>query len=87
MSDVLPREVGHENAVTGGELVTASTALQFYDFADRCMDWARTTPSLQERALYTQLGMQWLAAGARLQTLLHLNCGEAKTVRTKDADI
>lgn len=79
MSDVLPREVGHENAVTGRELVTASTALQFYDFAGRCMDWARTTPSLQERALYTQLGMQWLAAGARLQTLLHLNCGEAKT--------
>ena len=50
-------------------LVAASAIAQFYDFASRCMDWAKTTRSLQERAVYTQMALQWLAAGARLQTL------------------
>jgi hypothetical protein len=36
------------------------------------MDWANTTRSLQERALYTQMGLQWLAAGARLHTVAEL---------------
>jgi hypothetical protein len=36
------------------------------------MDWATTTRSIQERAVYVQMALQWLAAGARLQTLLQL---------------
>jgi hypothetical protein len=36
------------------------------------MDWANTTRSLQERALYTRMGMQWLAACARLHTIAQL---------------
>ena len=89
MSDVRRDEVGRENAATGRDLVIASTAAQFYDFAGRCMDWARTTRSLQERALYAQLSLQWLAAGARLQTVLRLKClknGEAKAVELRNSD-
>ncbi len=72
MSDVLLNDVGHENAPTRGELLAASEIAQFYTFASRCMDWANTTRSLQERAVYVQMGLQWLAAGARLQTFLQL---------------
>lgn len=70
MSDVQPNDLGHQNALTRGELLTASAINQCYDFASRCIDWANTTRSLQERALYVQMGLQWLAAGARLQTFL-----------------
>ncbi len=61
-------DVGHENALPRGELLAASAIAQFYTFASRCMDWANTTRSLHERVVYTQMGLQWLAAGARLQT-------------------
>lgn len=95
MSDAMPSDVGHENAITGRELVAASAAAQFYNFADRCMDWAKTTRSIQERAVYTQMGLQWLAAGAKLQTALYLKSlknKEAKEARTQatptlDADL
>jgi hypothetical protein len=70
MSDLEPNDVGHKNALTPGELLAASAVAQFYNFASRCMDWAWTTRSLQERAIYVQIGLKWLAAGARLQTFL-----------------
>ena len=70
MSNVQPNDVGHEDALPRGELLAASAIAQFYTFSSRCMDWAKTTRSLQERAVYVQLGLQWLAAGARLQTFL-----------------
>ena len=72
MSDVQLNDVGHENALPRGELLAASAIAQFYTFASRCMDWAHTTRSLQERALYSQMALQWLAAGARLQTFVQL---------------
>jgi hypothetical protein len=72
MSDVQPNDVGHENSLPRGELVAASAIAQFYTFASRCMDWAKTTRSLQERVVYVQMGLQWLAAGARLQTFLQI---------------
>jgi hypothetical protein len=85
MSDVQPKDVGHKDALTRGELVTASAITQFYNFATRCMDWAHTTRSLQERALYVQMGLQWLAAGARLQTFLQLkNSQVARLASTKE---
>jgi hypothetical protein len=68
MSDVQLNDVGHENAPARGELLAASAIAQFYTFASRCMDWANTTRSLQERTLYSQMALQWLAAGARLHT-------------------
>ena len=61
-------DVGHENALTRGELLAASAIAQFYTFARRCMDWANTTRSLQERVVYSQMALQGLAAGARLHT-------------------
>jgi hypothetical protein len=76
MSDVRPNDVGHENALLRGERLAASATAQFYTFASRCMDWARTARSLQERAVYVQLGLQWLAAGARLQTFLQFKNSE-----------
>ena len=42
------------------------------------MDWAKITRSLQERAVYVQMGLQWLAAGARLQTLARLKNGASQ---------
>jgi hypothetical protein len=72
MGAVQLNDVGHDNALSRGELLAASAIAQFYTFASRCMDWANTTRSLQERAVYTQMGLQWLAAGARLQTLAQL---------------
>jgi hypothetical protein len=70
MSDAQLNDVGHENAPTRGDIVAATAIAHFYNFASRCMDWAKTTRSLQERAVYVQMGLQWLAAGARLQTFL-----------------
>ena len=61
-------DVGHQTAPARDELLAASAITQFYTFASRCMEWANTTRSLQERAVY----VQWLAAGARLQTFLRL---------------
>jgi hypothetical protein len=72
MSDAQLNDVGHENALTRDELLAASAITQFYAFASRCMEWANTTRSLQERGVYVQMGLQWLAAGARLQTFLRL---------------
>ena len=72
MSDAQLNDVGHENALTRDELLAASAITQFYAFASRCMEWANTTRSLQERAVYVQMGLQWLAAGARPQTFLRL---------------
>ena len=40
------------------------------------MDWAKTTHSLQERAVYVQMGQQWLAAGAGLQTFLQFKSSQ-----------
>ena len=72
MSDVPLPNVGHQNAPPPDELLAASAITQFYTFASRCMEWANTTRSLQERAVYVQMGLQWLAAGARLHTSLGL---------------
>ena len=44
MSDVPPNDDG-QNAPVRGELTAASTIVRFYTFADRCMDWAKTTRS------------------------------------------
>jgi hypothetical protein len=72
MSAVPLNDVGHENALPRGELLAASAIAQFYTFASRCIDWANRTHSLQERAVYTLMGLAWLAAGARLQTFAQL---------------
>ncbi len=70
MSDPQLNDVGHENALTRGDILAATEIAQFYNYANRCLDWAKTTRSLQERAVYVQMGLQWLAAGARLQIFL-----------------
>jgi hypothetical protein len=49
MSDVPLHDVGHQNAPARDELLAASAIIQFYTFASRCMEWANTTRSLQER--------------------------------------
>jgi len=93
MGAVQLNDVGHENALPRGEILAASAIAQFYTFASRCMDWANTTRSFQERALYTQMGLQWLAAGARLHTCAQLKNSAANAVprrrralRTRGAD-
>lgn len=43
MSDVPPNDNG-QNTTTRGELLATSAIAQFYTFAGRCMDWAKTTP-------------------------------------------
>jgi hypothetical protein len=86
MSDVQLNDVGHENALARGEFVAKSAIAQFYTFASRCMDWANTTRSFQERAAYTQMALQWLAVGTRLQTFVQLpNSGASQRGPPKDA--
>ena len=89
MSDARLNDVGHENTLTQGDLLAATAIAQFYNFASRCMDWAKTTRSLQERAVYVQMGLQWLAAGARLQTFLQFNGSqnESRKAATQKSDL
>ncbi len=68
MSDAQLNDVGHKEAHERSDILSAAAIAQFYNFAGRCMDWANTTRSLQERAVYKQMALQWLAAAARLQT-------------------
>jgi hypothetical protein len=81
MSDAQLNDVGHENTLTRGDILAATAIAQFYNFASRCMDWAKTTRSLQERAVYVQMGLQWLAAGARLQTFLQFKNSQASSLK------
>ena len=83
MSDAQLNDVGHENALTRGDIVAATAIAQFYNFASRCMNWAKTPRSLQERALYVQMGLQWLAAGARLQTFLQFKSSQDVSLRSR----
>jgi hypothetical protein len=65
--------------------LNATVIAQFYDFASRCMDWAKSTRSLQERAVYVQMGLQWLAAGARLQTFLQFKSSQDVSLKAATA--
>ncbi len=71
MSDVPPNDIG-PTTTTRGELLAASAVAQFYTFAGQCMDWAKTTRSVQERILYAHMALGYLAAAARLHTILQL---------------
>jgi hypothetical protein len=51
------------------------------------MDWAQTTRSLKERSVYTQMAMQWLAAGARLQTFAQLKNRTSQRGPPKEASV
>jgi hypothetical protein len=81
MSDAQLNDVGHESALTRGDIVAAAAIAQFYNFASRCLDWAKTTRSLQERAVYVQMGLQWLAAGARMQTSYNLTAIQGMSLK------
>jgi len=88
MSDAQLNDVGHENALTRGDILAATAIAQFYNFASRCMDWAKTTRSLQERAVYVQMGLQWLAVGARLQTFLQFKSSQgSRNAATQKNDL
>jgi len=75
MSDIQPIDLGRDNALTQGEFLAGSAIALFYTFAIRCLDWAATTRSLWERALYMQMGLQWLVVGARLQNFVQAGKG------------
>jgi hypothetical protein len=87
MSELRLSDVGPGNALPRGELLAASAIAQFYTFASRCMDWAQTTRSLKERSVYTQMAMQWLAAGARLQTFAQLKNRTSQRGPPKEASV
>jgi hypothetical protein len=72
MSDLQLNDPRHEAASHKGKVIPSSAFDQFYNFATQCMDWANTTRFPQERAIYTQMALQWLTAGARLQTFAQL---------------
>jgi hypothetical protein len=84
MTDVQPNEANHhQSAAIAGECLGTAAIAQFYAFAEGCIDWARTTRSMQERAVYLQMGLQWLAAAARLQTFLRFKKFDALNSATK----
>ena len=81
MSDVPSNDDG-QNTATRGELLAASGVFRFYTFAGRCLDWAKTARSVQERALYAQMALKYLAAAARFYDFairLHADAA-AKTI-------
>ena len=65
MSDVPPND-DSQNTPARGELLAASTIVRFYTFADRCMDWAKTTRSIQERTLYGQMALKYLGRRSKI---------------------
>ncbi len=81
MSDAQLNDVDYESALTREDVVAATAIAQFYNFASRCLDWAKTTRSLQERAVYVQMGLQWLAAGARMQTSYNLRATQGMSLK------
>ena len=85
MGDPQLNEVGYENALRG-DILAATEIAQFYNYANRCLDWAKTTRSPQERAVYVQMGLQWLAAGARLQTFLQFMNSQDGSRKSGDAE-
>jgi hypothetical protein len=44
-----------------------SSAKEFREYADECMDWARTARSERERAIFLEMAQTWMAAAARLE--------------------
>jgi hypothetical protein len=86
MSDARLTDVGHRKAHARSDIIAAAAIAHFYNFAGQCMDWANTTRSLQERALYRQMALQWLAAAARLQTFAQFkNPGASERGPPKEA--
>lgn len=51
--------------------VPEAPAATYYAFAEQCMEWAKNARSAQERDAYMRMVIQWLGAGARLQTCSH----------------
>ncbi len=61
MSDAQLIDVGQK--AHDCDILAAAAIAQFYTFADRCMDWANTTRSFQERALYRQMALMACCRG------------------------
>jgi hypothetical protein len=82
MTDVQPDLGNRVEDPTQGKCLGVAAVAQFYAFASQCIDWAKTTKSLQARAVYVQMGLQWLAAGARLQTFLQLKSSQRANLQS-----
>jgi hypothetical protein len=52
------------------EQLAMSAGSTFYGFAEQCIKWAKNARSIQERAAYMSMAMQWLETGARFQTFM-----------------
>src|ERR1700757_1191181 len=86
MSDARLIDVGHRKAHARSDIIAAAAIAHFYNFAGQCMDWANTTRSLKERALYRQMALHWVAAAARLQTFAQFkNAGASERAPPKGA--
>jgi hypothetical protein len=42
-----------------------SASKEFRDYADECLDWARTAKSEQERDIYLRMARTWFAAAVQ----------------------
>jgi hypothetical protein len=45
--------------------LNATSAKEFREYADECMDWARTARSEQERDIFLEMAKTWLEAAIR----------------------
>jgi hypothetical protein len=61
------------------EQLAVSAGSTLYGFAEQCVEWAKNARSIQERAVYMRMAMQWLDAGARLQTFQLTKCCKNQT--------
>ncbi len=48
-----------------------SSAKEYREFADECLDWAGTAKSARERRIFLQMAEAWLGAAARLDVKNH----------------
>jgi hypothetical protein len=61
------------------EQLAVSAGSTFYGFAEQCIEWAKKSRSIQERAAYMSMAMQWLETGARFQTVMRTNIRKSET--------
>ena len=61
------------------EQLGVSAGSTFYGFAEQCIKWAKNARSMQERAAYMSMAMQWLETGARFQTFMRTSSCKNET--------
>ena len=76
------------NARNLGGRVIVSSSKQYREFADECLDWARTARSDRERRIFLQMAETWLQAAdlADQRERRQAGTGDARTPHRSPSD-